>query len=66
MPLNDESWAVVVICDITLLYCDTRLARVLWAVLSATGAEADVQVSVEVIVPPIVPPAAALPRVEEA
>src|SRR5579871_1958370 len=41
MPLNEESCAVVVICDRMLLYCDTRPARVACAAASATGAEAD-------------------------
>src|SRR4029079_14902450 len=39
-PLNEESCEVVVICDRMLLYCETRPARVAWALGSAIGAEA--------------------------
>src|SRR5712671_2460836 len=38
MPLNDESCAVVVICVMMLLYCVTRLARMVWEAGSATAA----------------------------
>src|SRR3954454_11665225 len=38
MPLNDESWAVVLIWSRMLLYCVTRLARISWADGSLTGA----------------------------
>src|SRR5580698_1392512 len=37
MPLNEESCAVVVICDRMLLYCEIRPARVAWAFGSTTG-----------------------------
>src|SRR5580698_10924161 len=65
-PLNEESCEVVSICCRMLLYWVTRLARVAWALTSATGAEAVEKVSEFGSVPPMAPPAAAEPSVEEA
>src|SRR5262249_7409272 len=65
-PLNDESWAVVVICCRMLLYWLTSPARTACAPASATGAEAAVKLSTAVTVPPIAPPAAAEPSDEGA
>ena len=65
-PLNEESCEVVLICARTLLYWVTRLARVAWALASATGAEAVEKVSELGSVPPMTPPAAAEPIVEDA
>ena len=65
-PLNEASWAVVVIWARMLLYCDTRLLRTACAELSITGAAAVEKVSALVTVPPIAPPDATVPRVEEA
>ena len=66
MPLNDASWAVVVIWARMSLYWVTRLLRMVWAVTSATGACGVDQVNAVVTVPPITPPAVNDPRVEEA
>src|SRR5262249_36562384 len=58
MPLKEASWAVVLICASTLLYCATRLARVDCEVASATGAAAVRPLKAWLLaadVPPIVP-----------
>src|SRR4051812_27239568 len=49
-----------------LLYCDTRLARVVCATRSATGADGVVKVSAVVSVPPMVPPDSVEPIVVDA
>src|SRR5580698_3471542 len=57
-PLKDESCAVVLICCSTLLYCETRLARVACESGSATGAAAVKPLNAWLLaaaVPPIVP-----------
>ena len=56
MPLNEASWAVVVICDRMPLNWLTRLLRTVCADASTTGAVAVVKVIALVSVPPIAPP----------
>src|SRR3954451_11805006 len=55
-PLNEASWEVVEIWSRMLLYWATRLARVVCATGSTTGAAGTVKVCVVVSVPPIAPP----------
>src|SRR3954451_15765285 len=64
-PLNEASWDVVLIWSRMLLYWATRLARVVCATGSATGAAGMVKVCVVVSVPPIEPPDVP-PSVEDA
>jgi len=66
MPLNDASWAVVVICDRMPLNWLTRLLRTACADMSTTGAVAIVNVTELVSVPPIAPPESTDPRVDDA
>src|SRR5262249_6223458 len=61
MPLKDESCEVVVICAMTLLYCATRLERIVCEDASATGATAAPNVVV-----PGVEPVVTAPIVDEA
>src|ERR1700682_727635 len=44
-PLYEASWAVVVIWSMMMLYDETKPARVVWATVSAMGADGVVKVS---------------------
>ena len=66
MPLNEASWAVVVICDRMPLNWLTRLLRTVCADASTTGAVGVVKLIAVVSVPPIAPPDATEPSVDEA